>query len=80
MLDLAVNQNIIDKSGAWFSYSGERIGQGRENARTFLREHPEVAAEIDRKVRLGFGLPVVGGAVEAATATPAPKEEKKAKA
>ncbi|MFZ5763419.1 MAG: recombinase RecA [Thermodesulfobacteriota bacterium] len=78
MLDLAVNQNIIDKSGAWFSYSGERIGQGRENARTFLREHPEVAAEIDRKVRLGFGLPVVGGAVEAA---PAPaKEEKKAKA
>ncbi|MDA8164741.1 MAG: recombinase RecA [Desulfobacteraceae bacterium] len=58
LLDLAVAQEIVEKSGAWFSYNGERIGQGRENAKTFLKEHPELAAEIDRKVRLGFGLPV----------------------
>ncbi len=56
LLDLAVAQDIIDKSGAWYSYNGERIGQGRENAKTFLKEHPELAADIDRKVRAGFGL------------------------
>jgi len=58
VLDLAVEQDIVDKSGAWYSYGDERIGQGRENAKEFLREHPEVMAELDRKVRLGFGLPV----------------------
>jgi len=56
LLDLAVSQDIIDKSGAWYSYNGERIGQGRENAKTYLKEHPELAAEIDNKVRQGFGL------------------------
>ncbi|MFZ5765940.1 MAG: recombinase RecA [Thermodesulfobacteriota bacterium] len=60
LLDLAVEQNIIDKSGAWYSYGNERIGQGRENAKTFLREHPEMMTEIDRKVRMGFGLPLPG--------------------
>ncbi|MFZ5760650.1 MAG: recombinase RecA [Thermodesulfobacteriota bacterium] len=60
LLDLAVEQNIIDKSGAWYSYGNERIGQGRENAKTFLREHPEMMTEIDRKVRMGFGLPLSG--------------------
>jgi recombination protein RecA len=76
MLDLAVGQNIIDKSGAWFSYGGERIGQGRENARVFLKEHPEVAAEIDAKVRLGYGLPVPSPGGEGKAA---PKDEKKAR-
>jgi recombination protein RecA len=57
LLDLAVAQNIVEKSGAWYSYSGERIGQGRENAKSFLKEHQELVTEIDRKVRLGFGLP-----------------------
>jgi len=59
LLDLAVNQGIVDKSGAWYSYNGERIGQGRENSKTFLKEHPELADEIERKVRLGLGLPVL---------------------
>ncbi len=59
-LDLAVDQNIVDKSGAWYSYEGERIGQGRENAKEFLKEHPEMTADIERKVRLGFGLNVDG--------------------
>ena len=56
MMDLAVAQEIIEKSGAWYSFNGERIGQGRENVKAFLKEHPEMAAEIDRKVRLGFGI------------------------
>ncbi len=58
LLDLGVEQDIVDKSGAWYSYQDERIGQGRENAKTFLKEHPEMLAEIDRKVRMGFGMPV----------------------
>jgi recombination protein RecA len=56
MLDLAVEQGIVDKSGAWYSYEDERIGQGRENAKTFLKEHPETCDSIEQKVRLGFGL------------------------
>ncbi len=58
LLDLGVEQEIIDKSGAWYSYQDERIGQGRENAKVFLKEHPEMLAEIDRKVRMGYGMPV----------------------
>ena len=58
LLDLGVEQDIVDKSGAWYSYNDERIGQGRENAKTFLKEHPEMLTEIDRKVRLGYGMPV----------------------
>ncbi len=60
LLDLAVAQEIVDKSGAWYSYNGERIGQGRENAKVFLKEHPETMAEIDSRVRMGFGLPAAG--------------------
>ena len=56
LLDLAVTQDIVEKSGAWYSYEGERIGQGRENAKTFLKEHNEITTEIAQKVRLGFGL------------------------
>ncbi|MDF1615615.1 recombinase RecA [Desulfurivibrio dismutans] len=67
LLDLAVNQNIIDKSGAWYSYNGERIGQGRENSKQFMREHPEMTDEIERKVRLGFGLPMPGESRDQAT-------------
>src|ERR671926_807608 len=51
LIDLGVKANIVEKSGAWFSYDGQRIGQGRENAKTFLREHPETAAAIEAAVR-----------------------------
>ncbi len=51
LLDIAVEMRIITKSGAWFSYRDERIGQGRENAREYLKEHPEVAAEIEQEIR-----------------------------
>jgi recombination protein RecA len=61
LLDLATEHDIIEKSGAWYSYEGERIGQGRENAKTFLKEHADMAAEVEQKVRMGFGLPEVGG-------------------
>ena len=56
ILDLAVKENIINKAGAWFSYNGEKIGQGRENAKAYLKEHPEVFEEIDKKVRAHYNL------------------------
>ena len=56
LLDLGVQAGIIDKSGAWFSYGDERVGQGRENAKTFFKENPEMAAEIEAKIRANAGL------------------------
>ncbi len=56
LLDLAAEQNLIQKSGAWFSYGGERIGQGRENAKAYLREHPQVAMELDKQLRAALGM------------------------
>ena len=55
-LDLAVLHNIVEKSGAWYSYSGERIGQGRENVRSYLKEHPEIFLRIDAQLRQKLGL------------------------
>ena len=54
ILDLAVNLDIIEKSGSWFSYNGERIGQGRENVKQYLAENPEIAAEVEKKIRDNF--------------------------
>ena len=51
ILDIAVNLDIIEKSGSWFSYNTDRIGQGRENAKRYLAENPEIAAEIEKKIR-----------------------------
>jgi recombination protein RecA len=56
LLDLGVKANVVEKSGSWFSYRDQRIGQGRENAKTFLREHPEIAAEIEQAIRANAGL------------------------
>jgi recombination protein RecA len=56
LLDLAVNNNILEKSGSWFSYKGERIGQGRENARQFLKDNKDVMAKLDTEVRKALGL------------------------
>ena len=67
ILDLAVKENIVIKSGAWFSYNGEKIGQGRENSKIFLEEHPEIAAEVEQKVRIQAGL--VDGGEDAGAAT-----------
>lgn len=56
ILDLAANVNVVNKSGAWYAYNGEKIGQGRENAKIYLSEHPEMMAEIAEKVRAHYGL------------------------
>lgn len=56
VLDLAVNNEIVKKSGSWYDYNGERIAQGRESAKKYLTEHPEVFAEIENKVKEGLGL------------------------
>jgi recombination protein RecA len=56
LVDLASQENILEKSGAWYSFNGERIGQGRENAKDFLRDHPEISKELELKVLDRFGL------------------------
>ena len=56
LLDLGVLANIIEKSGSWYSYNSERIGQGRDNAKTFLKDNPDIADEIERQVRKNAGL------------------------
>jgi recombination protein RecA len=56
LVDLGVKAGIVEKSGAWFSYDSVRLGQGRENAKTFLKEHPDVAAKIESQIRQNSGL------------------------
>jgi recombination protein RecA len=56
LIDLGVQAGVVDKSGAWISYEGQRIGQGRENAKQFLRDHPDVAGAIEAKIRANAGL------------------------
>ena len=73
LLDLAVKLDIIEKSGSWFGYGGERLAQGRDNARDYLREHPEIAAEIEAKVRENMHK-LVPGSRPAVSAAPAPVE------
>jgi recombination protein RecA len=70
LLDLAVNSNILEKSGSWFSYKGERIGQGRENARAFLKENKDTLAKLDAEVRKSLGL-IPATATPTAAAVPA---------
>jgi recombination protein RecA len=68
LLDLAVNGNLVEKSGSWFSYKGERIGQGRENAKQFLKENKDIAAKIEADVRKSLGLISVEDKAQAAAA------------
>src|SRR6202795_2158053 len=75
LLDLATNNRVVEKSGAWFSYKGERLGQGRENSKQTLKDHPEVLLRIENDVRRALGMPVYG---EVAAAPPV--EQKKAAA
>ncbi len=70
VLDLAVLHNIVEKSGAWYSYAGERIGQGRENVRTFLKDNREVFAKMDAQVRQKLGI----GASAKADVPPVPED------
>ena len=56
VLDLAADNGIIEKSGSWYSYKGDRIGQGRDNSRIFLKENPEVMAQVETDVRAKLGI------------------------
>lgn len=56
ILDLAANINVVNKSGAWYAYEGNKIGQGRENAKSYLKDHPDICEEIEEKVREHYGL------------------------
>jgi recombination protein RecA len=56
IIELGVVHKIVDKAGAWYAYNGEKIGQGKDNSREYLREHPEIAREIENKVRAAVGI------------------------
>ncbi|HEX9242446.1 MAG TPA: recombinase RecA [Anaeromyxobacter sp.] len=77
VLDLASNDDIIEKSGAWFSYGGERIGQGREQAKAFLREHPEILQQVEGKLLEKYGIRRGPVPVPDPAAAPEEPEEKK---
>ncbi|NOJ78869.1 recombinase RecA [Myxococcus xanthus] len=74
LIDLASNENIVEKSGSWFSFNGERIGQGRENVKDYLREHPEIAKDIEGRVLEKYGIGKSGAPVAAAPDESAPAE------
>jgi recombination protein RecA len=74
MLDLAVDLEIIEKSGSWYSYNEERIGQGRENAKRFLSDQPEMCLDIENKVRLAYGMATVTLPITPPAETPPPAE------
>ncbi|MFM0321684.1 recombinase RecA [Caballeronia glebae] len=71
IIDLGVQAKLVDKAGAWYSYNGDRIGQGKDNAREFLRENPDIAREIENKIRESLGVAALGDAVAAGAATAA---------
>ncbi|KMZ12453.1 RecA protein [Candidatus Burkholderia humilis] len=69
IIDLGVQAKLVDKAGAWYSYNGDRIGQGKDNAREFLRENPDIAHEIENKIRESLGVAALGDAVVAGVET-----------
>jgi recombination protein RecA len=77
VLDLAVAQGVVDKSGAWFSYKGDRLGQGRENSKQSLKENPELLQRIEREVKVKLGMPVREEKPEAAPSAKAAAADKK---
>ncbi|MEO8056526.1 MAG: DNA recombination/repair protein RecA, partial [Acidobacteriota bacterium] len=79
LVDIGVEMKIVEKSGAWFSYGDLRIGQGRENTKQFFRDNPDIANEIEKKIRANMGLPTtdVMAAGPVTIATPHPSAEPK---
>ena len=72
IIDLGVDAKIVEKSGAWYSYNGDKIGQGKDNAREYLRENPDIADEIENKVRAALGVVAMN---PTAAATPVAVED-----
>jgi recombination protein RecA len=79
LLDLAAQENIVEKSGAWFSFGGERVGQGREQAKQFLKEHPEALQQIEGKLLEKFGVRRGPAAVPAEAAEPEERKQPRVK-
>jgi recombination protein RecA len=75
VIDLGVQAKIVDKAGAWYSYNGERIGQGKDNAREFLRENPDIAREIENRIRESLGVNAMAEAATGVSAEVAGEEE-----
>jgi recombination protein RecA len=75
VIDLGVAAKIVDKAGAWYSYNGERIGQGKDNAREFLRENPEIARDIENRIRESLGVNAMAEVATGASAELAGEEE-----
>ncbi len=78
VIELGVQHRIVEKSGAWYAYMGEKIGQGKDNAREYLKEHPEVAREIENKVRAALGVTLLEAPASAAQDKAAEKPAEKA--
>ncbi|HEX9189490.1 MAG TPA: DNA recombination/repair protein RecA, partial [Vicinamibacteria bacterium] len=82
LLDLGVDQRIIEKSGAWYAFGGDRMGQGRENARQFLKDNKDIRQEVENRLRQGLGLPVLeelpaaAGKAEKGAVLPMPEKKK----
>jgi len=78
IIDMGVEAKVLEKSGAWYAYNGEKIGQGKDNSREFLRENKTLAVEIENKVRLAMNIPLLPGAEPSADAKPAKTRAAKA--
>ena len=78
LLDMGEEQGVIERSGSWISYKGEKIGQGRERGREFLKEHPEIAIKVENEIRIKMGLEprtIPGKAASAPAKAPAAEEK-----
>jgi recombination protein RecA len=71
IVELGVLHNIVEKSGAWYAYNGDKIGQGKDNTREYLKEHPDLAAEIEAKIRAAVGIVTPGAAAGSGRGAPA---------
>jgi recombination protein RecA len=80
IIDMGAEANVLEKSGSWYAYNGEKIGQGKDNAREFLKENPALAVEIENRVRLAMGIPLLPGAAEPDAGAAVAKPAKAAKA
>jgi recombination protein RecA len=79
IIDMGAEANVLEKSGSWYAYNGEKIGQGKDNAREFLKENPALSVEIENRVRLAMGIPLLPGAPEPEAAAAKPAKAKAAK-
>jgi recombination protein RecA len=80
LIDLGTEKGILEKSGAWFSYKGERLGQGRENAKQFLKENSDISRQIDEDLRRALNIPIAAAAESGGQPAISPESTSKAKA